>query len=252
MLLDDTPWVFVSHASADLQRVREVRNFMEQNGAGPILFHLRSMTDPEQFWPLIVREIESRDFFLFCDSAAAQRSEWVQREREAVERIRQSRPIRIGRVSMDAPQIDFDGLRGFLLNLSVHLIWPEHRSHEPVMQAMKDLRYKVSGWGTRPERLEALRNNETAWDDFEGMLRLSANSGWLLIVLDNALASSAAFRAILPRPAYRSRFMVILAEKIKEPLDWLGIAADQIVDGSDSLVSAANVAGQRMLLRGPQ
>lgn len=247
-----TPWVFVSHASADLERVRQVRNFMEKNGAGPVLFHLRALTEPEQFWPLIEREIEARDFFLLCDSAAAQDSEWVQRERAAVERIRQTRPIRIGRVSVDAPQIDFGSLAGFLLNLNVHLVWPEHRPCEQVMQAIKDLGYGVSGWGTTPERLVSLRDHDTAWDDFEGMLRLGADRGWLLFVLDNALASSALLRSILPRPAHRERFMVILAEKIDAPLDWLEVTPDQIIDGSSSLADAARIAGQRMLLGGRQ
>lgn len=246
------PWVFVSHASADLERVREVRNFMEKNGAGPILFHLRSLTKPEQFWPLIEGEIEARDFFLLCDSAAAQQSEWVQREREAVERIRQSRPIRIGRVSVDSPEIDFGSLAGFLLNLNVHVVWPEHLPTEPVMQAIKGLGYAVSGWGTTPERLMALQDHDHAWDDVEGMLRVGADRGWLLIVLDNALASSALFRSILPRPVYRERCMVILAEKITETLDWLRVTPDQIIDGSSSLANAARIAGQRMLLRGPQ
>lgn len=246
------PWVFVSHASADLERVREVRNFMEKKGAGPILFHLRSLTKPDQFWPLIESEIEARGFFLLCDSAAAQQSEWVQREREAVERIRQSRPIRIGRVSVDTPEIDFGSLAGFLLNLNVHVVWPEHLPSDPLMKAIKDLGYGVSGWGTTPERLVSLREHDAAWDDFEGMLRVGADRGWLLIVLDNALASSALFRSILPRPVYRERCMVILAEKITEPLDWLKVKPDQIIDGSSSLADAARIAGQRMLLRGPQ
>jgi hypothetical protein len=41
--IDDTPWVFVSHASADLAKVRQVRNFMEEHGAAPILFHLKAL-----------------------------------------------------------------------------------------------------------------------------------------------------------------------------------------------------------------
>jgi hypothetical protein len=57
---DNSPWVFVSHSSADLRKVRQVRNFMEDRDAAPILFHLRALTDPERFWPLIELEISAR------------------------------------------------------------------------------------------------------------------------------------------------------------------------------------------------
>jgi hypothetical protein len=83
------------------------------------------------------------------------------------------------------------------------------------------------------------------------MLRVSTLNGWLLLVLDNALASSALFRAILPRPIYRPRCMVILTETITEPLDWLKVEAFQRVDGSDSLTQAATTAIARMLTTGP-
>src|SRR5580700_1509292 len=97
-------WVFVSHASADLVKVRKIRNFMEDRGGSPILFYLRALIRPEQFWPLIEQEIAARNFFLFCDSEAARASEWVGRERRAVAAIAQEHPIRVGRISLDSPE----------------------------------------------------------------------------------------------------------------------------------------------------
>ena len=84
-------WVFVSHSSKDLARVRQVRNYLERKGASPILFHLRALQDPEDFWPLIKKEIAARNFFLYCESPAAAASEWVQREREVVEAVRREK-----------------------------------------------------------------------------------------------------------------------------------------------------------------
>jgi hypothetical protein len=226
---------------------------MEENGAGPILFHLRCLTHEAEFWPLIEREIESRSFFLLCESAAARSSEWVKRERAAVARARQSRPIRIGYVDVDGPDVDFEIVRRFLRHLNVHLVYPEnrHADFSVVERAAKEARFRMSGWGTTPSRLDALRENDWAWDDFSEMLRVSTLNGWLLLVLDNALASSALFRAILPRPIYRPRCMVILTETITEPLDWLKVEAFQRVDGSDSLTQAATTAIARMLTTGP-
>jgi hypothetical protein len=53
-------WVFVSHSSKDLVQVRQVRNYLEERDASPILFHLLALQAPEEFWPLIDREIEAR------------------------------------------------------------------------------------------------------------------------------------------------------------------------------------------------
>lgn len=67
-------WIFVSHASEDLPRVREVRNYLEANGASPLLFHLLALDDPAEFWPLIEREITVRNFFLHCETNVSSRS----------------------------------------------------------------------------------------------------------------------------------------------------------------------------------
>ncbi len=64
-------WIFVPHASDDLQRY-ESRNYLESKGASPLLFHLKALSQPEEFWPIIEREIAARNFFLYCQSAIAE------------------------------------------------------------------------------------------------------------------------------------------------------------------------------------
>ena len=56
-------WIFVSHSSADLKQVRVVRNYLEDRNSAPLLFHLKSLSNPEEFWPLIEKEIWARNFF---------------------------------------------------------------------------------------------------------------------------------------------------------------------------------------------
>lgn len=107
-------WIFVSHSSADIVKVREVRNYLEAKGASPLLFHLKALQDPEEFWPLIEREIAARNFFLYCESVSAEEREWVRRERAAVEAVAQSKPVRIGRVRVDEPQVDTAALDAFV------------------------------------------------------------------------------------------------------------------------------------------
>ena len=101
-------WIFISHSSEDLPVVRRIRNYLEEQGAAPLLFHLLALKDPEEFWPIIQREIEARNFFLLCDSPAARASNWVQRELETVERMRAFRPVRVERVDVSSGEMDPD------------------------------------------------------------------------------------------------------------------------------------------------
>lgn len=97
--------VFISHASQDIIFAQAIRNYLEQRGAKAILFHLISLKHPILFWPLIAREIRARSFFLCCESAAAEASKWVRREREYVQKISKTRPIRIGRVAVPPTEL---------------------------------------------------------------------------------------------------------------------------------------------------
>jgi TIR domain len=110
----DPAWIFVSHASGDLNAVRQLRNYLENIGAAPLLFHLRALNNAEEFWPLIEKEIAARNFFLFCQSEASEKSEWVRREREAVERLSNDKAIKIGKVMLDNGNFDAEELDKFV------------------------------------------------------------------------------------------------------------------------------------------
>ncbi|MBO5736848.1 MAG: toll/interleukin-1 receptor domain-containing protein [Clostridia bacterium] len=96
-------YVFVSHSHLDIKEVREVRNFLEDNGIEPILFYLRSMEHGgeekiELLRSLIYEEIDSREFFLYLDSEHAKKSKWVQEE---VNYIMQTAPEKVFTASLD-------------------------------------------------------------------------------------------------------------------------------------------------------
>lgn len=73
-------WVFVSHSNKDIDAVRSVRDELERLGHHPLLFFLKCINDKDELDGLITREIEARNFFLYCDSPSARQSDWVQRE----------------------------------------------------------------------------------------------------------------------------------------------------------------------------
>ena len=80
-------WIFVSHSTRDLGKVRQVRNAIEAAGGEPILFFLKCLSDHDELDELIKREIEARNFFLLCDSRNAKSSKWVQQEKAHVDSL---------------------------------------------------------------------------------------------------------------------------------------------------------------------
>lgn len=73
-------WVFLSHSNKDYEKVRQVRNMLEEQGFRPLMFFLNCLNDDDEVESLIKREIDSRQRFVLCDSTNAQNSKWVQEE----------------------------------------------------------------------------------------------------------------------------------------------------------------------------
>ena len=73
-------WVFVSHSTKDFEKVRLVRNALEESGFRPILFFFFFMEDEDEINELLKREIDARRRFILCDSPNAQSSKFVQSE----------------------------------------------------------------------------------------------------------------------------------------------------------------------------
>jgi hypothetical protein len=85
-------WIFLSHSSKDIERIRLIRNEFEKWGQNPLAFHLKCLNldtqENERFlFDLIKKEIEARNWFVYCESKSAQNSKYVQLEREYVEKI---------------------------------------------------------------------------------------------------------------------------------------------------------------------
>jgi len=73
-------WIFLSHSSEDFNKVRLIRNYLEEKSFRPLMFYLKCLDSEEEIYDLIKREIDARTRFILCDSKNAQASEWVQKE----------------------------------------------------------------------------------------------------------------------------------------------------------------------------
>ena len=73
-------WVFLSHSNKDYEKVRQVRNLLEEQSLRPLMFFLHCLNDDDEIDSLIKREIDCRTRFILCDSENARKSHWVQKE----------------------------------------------------------------------------------------------------------------------------------------------------------------------------
>ena len=74
---NDDLWIFVSHSTKDFEKVRTLRNMMEEIGMRPLLFYLKCLKDKPEVLELLKREIDARPRFLLCDSQNSRDSEYV-------------------------------------------------------------------------------------------------------------------------------------------------------------------------------
>lgn len=84
-------WIFLSHSNHDYEKVRKVRNMLEEQDLRPIMFFLKCLNDDDEIDDLIKREIDCRTRFILCDSENARQSKWVQNEINYIQE--QQKPI---------------------------------------------------------------------------------------------------------------------------------------------------------------
>lgn len=82
--MNEEIWVFLSHSNEDYDKVKLVRDLLEQESFRPIMFFLKCLHDHDEIDGLIKREIDARKRFVLCDSDNARKSAWVQHEVEYI------------------------------------------------------------------------------------------------------------------------------------------------------------------------
>ena len=79
-------WVFLSHSSFDIEKVKIIRNYLEEYQFNAIMFFLKCFENGEdnkkEIEKLLKCEIKSRNIFIFCQSENSKKSKWVNWERE--------------------------------------------------------------------------------------------------------------------------------------------------------------------------
>lgn len=157
-------WVFISHSTKDFDRVRLVRNALENNGFRPILFYLKCMEDEEEINELIKKEIDARSRFILCDSPNAQASKYVQSEVNYIQsKKRMYEIVDLSQIEINSPEIDKDVL---------NLIKP-FRRRTSVFISYNNMDRSLA----KELESECLKYGFHAWD-MDYYLDVSANVNW--------------------------------------------------------------------------
>ncbi len=118
MIKQEDIWVFLSHSNKDYEKVRLVRNMLEEHSMRPLMFFLHCLNDDDELDSLIKREIDCRTRFILCDSENARKSRWVQKEVEYIlsqNRIYQTIDLK------DNIEIIYDKLKPFIRRTKVFI-----------------------------------------------------------------------------------------------------------------------------------
>jgi hypothetical protein len=200
-------WIFVSHASADLRVVRKVRNYLEEKGGSPLLFHLRALTHADDFWPIIEKEIAARNFFLYCESESARKSEWVQRERRVIESLKPS--PRVGSIRVDEGEPDSESLDRFLMSTHVFASYA-HKDRDKVAPFLDVLdRYGYTLVTNNPSPLQAFSI------DLDAAMAEVAQDGFVAVFLSaDAVKSRWIEVEVLRAHRLGTRFVPVLLERV--------------------------------------
>lgn len=187
-------WVFVSHSTKDFERVRLVRNALEESGFRPILFYLKCMENEDEINELLKREIDARRRFILCDSPNAQASKFVQsevdyiRSKKRMYEIVDLSSIKLG--SENAKDMVLQLIKPFRVRTNVFLSYNNYDDREIVGLVKKYL--SLNGFKTADvaffdsqEWYRRLGKEEGMFQTIRELLKSTLSNGYFLFFLDN-------------------------------------------------------------------
>ena len=149
-------WVFLSHSNKDFDKLRKVRDRLEELNFRPLLFFMKCLEDDKEIFDLIKREIEARERFIYCKSKFAEDSDWVRKEVAYIKFL--NRPYEIIDLDVSEQAIEDDIMR-FNQRSTLYLWSKENRVVKEIKSYSERKAFKV-----------ILLNNVCRWDSKEFLL----------------------------------------------------------------------------------
>ena len=209
-------WIFISHSSKDIEKIRMIRNEFEKYGQNPLAFHLKCLkTDTNEnkneLLDLIKREIESREWFVFCESESSLNSEYVKLEREYVVSCEKKM---IWRINLNASDEEIlKQVREICEDLQVYISY-SNKDYYFVSMLSKELEEKDYYVTTNRD----ISNNNLSWAESVSnkIINVSKKGLFLFILTESSIKSAFVETEINLAKANGARVITLLVGDIEE------------------------------------
>lgn len=235
-------WVFLSHSNEDYDKVRKVRNMLEEQELRPIMFFLKCLNDDDEIDGLIKREIDCRTRFILCDSENSRKSKWVQREIEYIKS--QHKPYEIIDLSKNENEI-LEQLKEVRRRSKLFISYSRKdqalASH--IYNRLSKYDYDVS------VDFKSINAGENFVNNIQNEIKSSAENGHIIALLtENGLQSKFVYHEIMcaceydkvHNPGRQSVIPVVIGRDIPESLTDLNCIefSSETLDLPDKIVDA--------------
>lgn len=200
-------WIFLSHSNEDYERVRRVRNILEDMNMRPLMFFLKCLDDNDEIEDLIKREIKARTRFILCDSENARKSNWVTKEIDYIKELQKPYDI----IDITATEEDIrNKLKNSFRKEHIYISYP--RELYPAIDVVHQRLNKYDFCTSFIDMFETSRGIPFL-DDFEDNIEKAVSNGYFISLLskhsmiesrfsqyelEKALEYDSAHKSILP------------------------------------------------------
>lgn len=237
---DNKIFVFLSHSHLDYEKVRVVRDLLENEGFRPLMFFLKCLEKKgyeELTRKLIKEEIDDRHRFVLCYSENAKESDWVQFE---VDHIKETnRPYEFVDLNWPIEKIA-KTIKRFKIRSTVFLSYP--RKQKELAKAVNE-RLKMYDFNTFFDE-DDLKAGDSYWETLEDNLTTAAKEGYVLAFLNDDFQSGCfQYKELKAAKDYHNRIIPVVSSQTSRlgrflfsDIQWIYIEDMDIPEASDYIV----------------
>lgn len=179
---DNSIYVFLSHSHHDYEKVRAVRDLLEEEGYRPLMFFLKCLEKDEYddlTRTLIKEEIDSRQRFILCRSKNADKSKWVKFEVDYIKKCQ--RPYET--INLESSIIiQKQALLRFKRRSTVFISYPKAQSNLAVLTEQELKKYDFQTFLD----ISTLKIGQDWMKVINGALEKASKEGYVLLFLDGS------------------------------------------------------------------
>lgn len=177
-------WIFLPHSSDDFDKVRKIRNYLEEKSYRPLMFYLKCLESDEEIYDLITREIDVRTRFILCDSEYARGSDWVKREMDYI--ANQDPPRSFLRIDLSqSDDIIHRQLDSYVNQMNIYISCT--RNHNDMFSKIR-LRLNKYDLNVLPD-LDSFESGNYAYE-IEKQISHAANNGYYIFLYSKDIVNS--------------------------------------------------------------